>query len=52
MFVTYLDAGMTAPAAFGFFFRRLPSRRNLLLAAAADRLIRNGRRRSAPHGYG
>lgn len=39
MYAAYLDAGMTAPAVFEFFVRKLPTSRNFLVAAGLDQLL-------------
>ncbi len=40
MFHAYLEAGMTAPAVFEFFVRKLPPCRNFLVAAGLEQVVR------------
>ncbi len=40
MFDAYLEAGMTAPAVFEFFVRKLPPCRNFLVAAGLEQVVR------------
>jgi len=39
MLQAYLEQGMTAPAAFEFFVRRLPAERNFLVAAGLEQVL-------------
>jgi nicotinate phosphoribosyltransferase len=39
MYEAYLDAGMTEPAVFEFFVRKLPENRNFLLAAGLEQVL-------------
>jgi nicotinate phosphoribosyltransferase len=39
MYEAYLEAGMTEPAVFEFFVRKLPSGRNFLLAAGLEQVL-------------